>query len=473
MSSADVASRVGHNVTVDPSSPATPVHDPEIAEILDLVTGEIMDVATFIGSHRYDDVVAQRTHVRACLKKDDPAYACALCWTPVYLVSSTCKRFFFRHLHEDGSCRAQTRSALTEAQIRARKYHGLRESQAHKRIKSLIERSLRADPAFDPESILTETRWKASDDSGLWRQPDVQARSATGRFAFEAQLSTTFLDVVVERSLFYQAEGATLVWVLGSFLPEYRRMTTDDLLFTNNANVFVVDDDTVAASEERKRFHLRCHYRRPLKDGDRINEVWDEALVCFHDLTVDAERRRIFYFDFAGEMARITSELDQGLREEFTAFWLETVNGHFDGLPESKARWSTLKDRFAARNVALPDHPTADSSFRNLIQGVLSAKYGRPTGWQFTRLIEVAHHLAEGHPEHLLAFGYALKLSSHDDLLRSQDTSGKWKRRRDKILSRVKARDPKYMPSTEWLPVLSFLFPEVGAAVKSFIETRR
>lgn len=473
MSSADVASRVGHNVTVDPSSPATPVDDPQIAEVLDLVTGEIIDVSAFIGSHRYDDVVAQRTRVRECLKKDDPAYACALCWTPVTLVASVHKRFFFRHIHEDGSCRAQTRSALTEAQIRARKYHGLRESQAHKRIKSLIERSLRADPAFDPESILTETRWKASDDSGLWRQPDVQARSAAGRFAFEAQLSTTFLDVVVDRSLFYQAEGATLVWVLGSFLPEYRRMMTDDPLFTNNANVFVVDNETVTASEERKRFHLRCHYRRPLKDGDEMKEVWDEALVCFHDLTIDADWRRIFHFDFAGEAARIKSELDQDLREEFTAFWLETVNGHFDGLPERTARWDALKKRFATRNVALPDHPTADSSFRSLIQGVLSATHGHSIGWQFNRLIEVAHRLAEGHPEHLLAFGHALKLSGHDELLKSQDTSGKWKRRRDEIGPRVKARDPKYMPSTEWLPVLSFLFPEVGAAVKSFLEVRR
>ena len=48
------------------------------------------------------------------------------------------KRFFFRHKTEDGSCPAKTRGTLSEEEIRARKYHGLRESEAHKRIKQLI-----------------------------------------------------------------------------------------------------------------------------------------------------------------------------------------------------------------------------------------------------------------------------------------------------------------------------------------------
>jgi competence CoiA-like predicted nuclease len=188
------------------------------------------------------------------MKGDQPAFACALCATPVYIVSSPEKRFFFRHRTEDGSCPAQTRSSLTQAEIRSRKYHGLRESEAHKRIKRLIERSLVADPLFQTESIRQERRWRSRHDPALWRQPDVQAICGGGCLAFEAQLSTTFLNVVVERRMFYREEGALLIWILGQLNPDCRRLTTDDLLFSNNSNILVVDEETTRLSEERHTF---------------------------------------------------------------------------------------------------------------------------------------------------------------------------------------------------------------------------
>src|SRR5262249_43727761 len=152
-------SLAAYNVTIDPSARATPVEDPEIMDIIDLVTGEIVETASFIGTRCYSEIVAQRMHIRESLAREHPTHACALCWTSVYLVVSMHQRFLFRHTQEDGSCRAQTRHGLTQAQIRERKYRGLRESEAHKRIKGFLVRSLQADPAFVTESILTEKRW--------------------------------------------------------------------------------------------------------------------------------------------------------------------------------------------------------------------------------------------------------------------------------------------------------------------------
>ena len=150
---------IGRNTTVDPLSAATPVDDPEIVEVIDLAEGKVLNASGFIASHRYDGLVAERVRIREALKEQKPLFACSLCSTPVYIVANKQKRFFFRHLVEDGSCPAQTREALTEEEIRSRKYHGLRESEAHKRIKRLIERSLRADPAFTGTAILQEKRW--------------------------------------------------------------------------------------------------------------------------------------------------------------------------------------------------------------------------------------------------------------------------------------------------------------------------
>lgn len=456
------------NTTIDPQAPASPVQDPEIAEVTDLVDGVIRDVKTFIATHRYGEFVARRVQIRESLKTQRPAFACSLCGAAVYAVASPEKRFFFRHSIEDGSCRAVTRQGLSESEILARKYHGLRESEAHKKIKRLIERSLAADPSFAPESIRQEARWRASGDPKSWRQPDVQAARGDQRFAFEVQLSTTFLGVVVERRLFYRDEGATLIWVLGRFEPEYRRLTVDDLLFSNNSNILVVDDETTRVSEENHAFHVRCFFRAPIRDGGGIRDQWEEKIIRFSDLTIEPSRQRAYYFDYDGEAKRLLEVDGQALRDEVFACW-KSVEPHFDGRPESLARWQAVKSRLAERGVDLPDTPSQDSSFRAMMHGLLSAGRGSPVGWQFSTLIEVAHHIAQGYPEHLLSFGYALKLSGHDALVEQQDMTGKWKRRRDRVRLQMKSGDPSVMPDARWLPALCFLFPEIGARVTSFM----
>jgi hypothetical protein len=463
-------STVGYNVTVEPSAFATPVDAPEITEIIDLRVGQIVNSRQFIARHRYDELIATRVEMREALKRQVPSHTCPICGIPVYLVASPNKRFFFRHLSEDGSCPAITRSELTEDQIRARKYHGLKESEAHKRIKRLIERSLRADPSFETETIAQEKRWKAAHDPSKWRKPDVQASSSEGRFAFEAQLSTTFLDVVVSRRVFYQSEGALLVWVLGYFTPDYRRMTTDDLLFSNNSNIFVVDDETVSVSERNSRFHLRCFYRRPqFLDGKR-SEDWHEAIVAFSELTKELGRQRIFHFDFDAANERLALLDDQKLRDEFVAFWMDDLSARYETRPERIAQWRELRKQFEGRRIEIPAYPTEDGSFRTMMLGMLSAREGRAVGWQFGPLIQAAHQLAQGHPENLMSFGYALDQFDHKKTIIDQDKSGKWERRCERNRERIRNRDPAILPRTDWLPALSFLFPEVGRRVQAFVD---
>jgi hypothetical protein len=353
---------IDRNITIDPLAPATPVDDPKIVEVIDLIDGTLLNAKNFIGSHRYDAFVATRLRVREALKGEKPQFACPICSIPVYIVANPQKHFFFRHLVEDGSCPAQTRGNLTEEEIRARKYHGLKESEAHKRIKGLIERGLRADPAFIDTTILQEKHWRSAHDPKRWRQPDVQAVCGSQRLAFEAQLSTTFLDVVVGRRLFYKSEGALLVWVFGSFLPEYRRMTTDDLLFSNNSNVLVVDEETTRISEEKGTFHLRCLYRRPFLEVGEIRDSWHDQIVRFSELTRDVLGQRAYFFDYQGEELRLRETLDTKLREEFFEFW-QTTEPHFDNRVESAVPWNELKNKLANAGLRcqIPQAVTAAS----------------------------------------------------------------------------------------------------------------
>lgn len=455
------------NITIDPLSPAMPVENPEIKEVLDLATSEYRLAAELIRSFRYDHLIAERVRVRSSLQAA-PAYKCAICPSAVYLVSTPEKRFFFRHRHEDGSCPSQTRDALSRDQILARKYHGLRESEPHKRIKSLVERSLLADARFQSQSINREKRWYVSEDRTQWRQPDVQALWGDRRIAFEAQLSTTFLDVVVGRREDYRAGGAQLIWIMSGFDPEYRRLTTDDILFSNNSNIFVVDEESCRLSEEHKEFHLRCHYREAYREDGLLKERWVERLVNFSELTLEQDTQRAFYFDFEAEELRLRSTMDGELRAEFFAFWTENMTPYCK--PGVLKAWQTIRQKMADRSVPIPERPDGNTSFSTMVHGMLSAAKGEPTGWQFHKLVQVAHHIAEMYPQHILAFGHALTVARMTGVIESQDSKGKWRRRSEELKERLRRGDAEVMPDREWLAALCFLFPGVGARVVRFLS---
>ena len=247
------------NVTRDPLELTPPVAEPEIKQVLSTRTGLVHDAPALIGRLRWADHVRLRAQILEAMRDGAPRLLCALCGTPVYFASSPDKRVFFRHQREDGRCTAVTRQSLTQDDLREMIYRGRQESRQHRETKQLIAEGLQADPDFS--GVALETSWRAADDI-FRRRPDVAATWRGGlRVAFEAQLTTTFLDVVVRRRTFYRGEGGLLVWVLRRFDPSNRRMTQDDLLFSNNSNVLVVDSATAAASREAGRFMVRVHHR--------------------------------------------------------------------------------------------------------------------------------------------------------------------------------------------------------------------
>ena len=383
------------NVTVDPLSAAAAAGDLKIEEILDCETGQFLYVKRWIASLRYEQIVSQRNEIREKLNRS-PLFRCPVCGVPVYLVSNQLKRFYFKHQIEHGSCPAKTRNVLSRKEILERKYHGLRESEPHRRMKDLLARSLEADPRY--RDVQQERQWRSSHDASARRQPDVQATGPTGRLVFEVQLSTTFLDVVVGRRIFYREEGALLVWIMGSFDPEYRRLTTDDLLFTNNSNIVIVDEETAQISQTSGVFHVRCHFRRPVREGDRIADEWASALIPFEDLTCEQDRQRCWYLDYEGEAATLRAAIEDehkareatstsALRDAFFAFWIaREPNNPPDA--DSQRIWSDLRRGFAEREIDLPQSLDNDSGLIALLNGIASAKEGRPVGWKFKKLVE-------------------------------------------------------------------------------------
>ena len=221
------------------------VDDPEIDEVRDLSTGELISARDAVGED-YEKALQFRMALMQGNRAGRPPYACPLCSVPVHLVSMTQeRRFYFRHETEDGRCPAKTKGNLSEERILAMKYDGARESAAHIRMKEIIAESIRRDPDFSEPEI--EPIWKGAEANGR-RRPDVRAVwRDTLPVAFEVQLSTTFLRVIAERREFYLREGGLLLWVFKRFDMGNARLTQDDIFYNNNRNAFIASEDTLKA----------------------------------------------------------------------------------------------------------------------------------------------------------------------------------------------------------------------------------
>jgi hypothetical protein len=451
------------------------VADPAIVEVLDRDTGDFIAARSWIEAFRYQDLIRDRVALVERVDTDDPRLLCSQCFVPVYVVSCADDRqFFFRHRRESGSCPAITRAELTQAEIAARKYHGLRESAPHKRIKALIERSLRADPAFS--AIASERTWRSKDDPSRFRRPDVQAVHGSGRMAFEVQLSTTFLSVVAGRRAFYRDEGALLIWVLGHFDPLDRRLTTDDILFSNNSNILVVDEETTALSEARGAFHLRCHYRRPRLDRGRIVGDWEMDIFSFDRLTADLSGQRLYGLDYDAVETALRAEGEEASRanrlwidqQDLFEFWAAHGSSFADDAQLDT--WARLRERLRPHGVALPRWFEIDGDFRAVLNAFYSLRAGRPVGWKFNKLIEVAHCVAVRHPRLLVAFGFAIQHFEREEQLVTEDVKGRWRARRSDFTSAVRSRAEIYQPDPQMLPLLRFLCPPVAVRVERYLQ---
>jgi hypothetical protein len=469
-----LTAKVGGNVTVDPRERATPVDDPAILEARSVRTGRLLDAKRLIRSFSYAAAIRLRGFLKEAASRGHPRLICPMCGITLFLASSMRKNFYFRHRSEDGSCPAVTHSGLTEAEIRAVKYRGAQESRAHLRTKDLLVRSLAADPSF--ADVRVEATWRASEGlMGLWR-PDVSARHGDLRTAFEVQLSTTFLDVVLGRKRFYRQEGAALVWVLPSFDPGHRRMTTDDILFGNNSNILVVDEATAAASVAASQLIVRVWHRQPRIDGEHIVDDWMERLVAWSDLLIDVDLQTICAFDFnAAERAAIVTlsrlrgqrraveetrwraageAAERDLRAHIFA-WARGEDFVVDPVAFHH-RWAELNYDLVAYGADLPG-PGIDLRIPiRMVNVIETAKAGKPVGFRYDTLVEVAHHLFHQRPELLKGYGFLLRAYHHHHLLAEQDVSGKWSGK-VAVHRNAMRRDPRFQLAEDEQRLFDFL----------------
>lgn len=429
------------------------VDDPEIARVLLTDSGEVVSAKDVLGAD-FPAMMQLRMQLKAANGNGAPKIRCANCMVSVFICGRPDgRKFFFKHSYEDGSCPAITRGVLTQDEIDARKYNGVKESRAHLQMKDWLEACLKADPRFT--AVNKEVRWKGR-LTGEWRKPDVSALYDGVRVAFEIQLTTTYLDVIVKRREFYLNEGGLLFWVFANFDNEHRRLTEDDVFYNNNQNAFIVNAGTVNESLNQKRLVLECVWQVPTADGS--HSALRRQRVAFNQLTLDQVTQRAYYFDYDGAKQQLSSARDtevQALRAEIESWW----NRKRDEDAQYQETWVKFAPRLRKLGVQ------ASYQFRDVDQVLLtalySAKHGRPWGQHKKRLVEVAHHLASSERDRFVWFMHAVKMYGREAAMSHEGDVSKWRDKRQRAREAYLAEPQQFEPKRTSQALAEFLFPEL------------
>lgn len=429
------------------------VVDPAIKEVMALESGEHYPVATVLGSD-YAELVKLRMEVRTALYKDRPRYRCSICSVPVYICRTKSEQqFFFRHRHEDGNCPAITRGELSQKELDARKYNGAKESILHLTMKTWIVKCLTVDGRF--EDIRQESRW-VGPLTGQWRRPDVCATFNGTPIAFEVQLSTTYLNVIAERRLFYLEQGGLLFWIFAVFDSEHRRMTEEDVFYNNNQNAFIVNAQTLGESLANNEFMLECVWAEPTKNGG--TSAFHRKRISFHDLTLDKGSQRAYFYDFDGAKQRLANDANtvaQGLRDDFES-WCG-AGGYYS--ENRDAAWGEFKRRFHPYGFTFPKYLSGVDF--SLFLALYSAKNNKPWGSRKKKLVEVAHRVATSEKPNLTWFMHAVRKYGRLASMEAEGDPQKWRVRYQDCRKEFPQNRELYQPPIGKLALVDFLFPEL------------
>lgn len=444
-----------------------------IQKIFDLQTGIELDATELVGDD--ERALILRTTLRKEIERGEARYVCPVCFKPIYLCSNPGKTGqYFAHRDVDSNCPKLEQQNVSQEVIRAIKYNGAKESQAHYDTKKLLLDSLRADPKFSDEK--EEEIWKSKFKAGKFRRPDVRAtyhgQKGDLRIAFEVQLSTTFLSEIVQRSEFYLKEGALLIWVFRRFVEKGPKLTQLDIFYPNNLNAFVVNQETRNISVNTGRLNLRCHWAEPIIANTEIDQKLCEQIIPFSSLTLDQAKQQAYFFDYDSAKASAEEDIKQRKLEEIGEELKKHCRLRHWEFDDSVVQ--NLRTKFAEYGYIIPRSP---GKLHRLIKCILSLQEGFPVGSGQKHLIELGNMLYQGDPDDLFFFLAASNAYNRKDELIAHGDAQKWNGKKEEVWNAlVDSSTSKFQWNEDTSDFVFLLFPAVKTEFEqlvSQIERRR
>lgn len=287
-----------------------------IQTVLSLTSGELLEAKSLFANQqkREAEIFQLRTKIENQLQTNTVEYVCLYCKQPVairginsYLGQS--KHFFFTHPYNSNACIIKTKSKHTQEQVLCMKFNGQKESDRHITLKNLI--GLYAGKTKNVTEVKIDEVYRDKEVPSEWRKPDVLAIYGSKKLAFELQLSTTFLSVIVARTRFYKENGVFLIWVFADFSMQndMQKFTEKDVYYNNNFNVYVFDKEATDKSKATGELILKCIYKEFYAIGEELKEHWTTTFIKLSDLKFDSINGTVCYSDATVQKRTVQLEI--------------------------------------------------------------------------------------------------------------------------------------------------------------------
>ncbi len=413
-----------------------------ITEVVEYKTENIISSDEFFAND-IDVIFKQRYELEKAYQLNMKLWVCPLCRQPVKIRGKRdgIKAMHFAHIADKLDCPIKTGKNYTKNQILRMKYNGQKESPTHFKLKNIIARSITKDKRFSDVKVDKRLTGICKD----WRKPDVSAVFKGQKVVFELQLSTTFLNVIAERNLFYQNNGIYIIWIFDNNRKnvENMRFMEKDIFYPNNHNAFFISEET-----NSNNFKLICGYEKPVIAACSFEKIWQLNEVDFGDLTF-REDYQVFWFDYENEKKKIQKEIEKIEISEFGSIWIR--------LRDRQDKLNLIKkydDLF--QNFGVDVNPL---EILSLLDCLYSIKYKKVIGHNFQKIVQVLHLYFQSELYRDQHFGElifkAIRAFGARDVILKED-------RTRKFYDRAKAyKKSKYIVSRKYDPILKILFPEI------------
>lgn len=298
-----------------------------LKEVLNFETGEPIDADTFF-LKPLDEIHLYRSELQKAINNErDKLFVCYYCKQLIRIrggIAGFGKRkieaFHFAHLKDSDDCHIKTKSKFSKEEYDAIKYNGAKESPLHIDLKEKIAECLNRNSInnLGISKLEVEKVIKSQKIEKEWKKPDINAIFNEKRIAIELQLSTTWLDVITKRQHFYKEEKIFIFWIFHNFDidDESRKLTYNDVIYTNNQNAFIFDYETYQKSIEENDLVLKCYYKTYTAQYLNIKEDWALSFVKLSDLIFDENNYKIYYYDSNARKKEVDEEI-QYLQEQY------------------------------------------------------------------------------------------------------------------------------------------------------------